>query len=248
MERISTTRVLSKQQGAGPNKKVGKITSASNASNENEQEMQDSYTANTDRNQKKSQKESKDINQVPKSSRKKTTQETSARDTEPASSSSASTSSGSKNVSSVQNRDNDTLSRKRKSDSKSGSRTSKAPKVSDLSSEIRLDDVEIIEKDYTLKRSKVRPFLNGLGVSISFDVALSEAIIQKEMELVDLQYLLNDIFSNILKLLRQNAQPKSLVKIVIFQDELDSPLIIPLMALVKLRPNLILEKIEHLSQ
>ena len=120
--------------------------------------------------------------------------------------------------------------------------------MEDLSPETRVDNVELIKKDYTLVRSKVRPFLNGLGVSISFDLSLSDSILKKNIELIDLQYLLNDVFSNILNLLRQNAQANSLIKIVVFQDELDSPLVVPLMSLSRLRPSLILEKIEHLSQ
>ena len=136
---------------------------------------------------------------------------------------------------------------KRPSQAKDVPNNAKAKKI-DLTPEIRMDNVEKESKDYTLKRNKVRPFLNGLGVSISFDLSLSDSILKQNLELVDLEDLFNIIFQDILDLLRKNAQEKSLVKIVIFQDELESPLVVPLMALRKLNPSIILEKIEHLSQ
>ena len=135
-----------------------------------------------------------------------------------------------------------------KSTPKSSKKSTDRKDVQDLDPEIRMDNVDIHNSSYSLVRNKVRPFLNGMGVSISFDLKLSEVILEYDLELVDLQGILTDVFTEILDILRANAQSKSLVRIVIFQDELDSPLVIPLTTLGRLHPSIILEKIEHLSQ
>ncbi len=117
----------------------------------------------------------------------------------------------------------------------------------DRDEELELEEAEMTGDNFDLVRSRVRYFLKGTGISITFVLNLMSAR-QDGPLLMDLSAELYAIFHQILQRLRTQCRGDALFRVVIEQAELENPIIVPLVDLRRITPQAILDRISEVSQ
>ena len=113
--------------------------------------------------------------------------------------------------------------------------------------DLELEDGEMTQDNFDFVRSRVRYFLNGTGMSITFILHLLSASENGPL-IMDISNELYGIFHQIIHRLKSQSPPSSLFRIVIEQSELENPIVVPPTELRDITPQIILDTITAVTQ